>query len=146
MIRPAAISDVDAVQKCAVDAYSRYEQRLGKKPAPMVADFLAIQTAGNLYVLEIDKKVEGFIVFYPIDDVMHLENIAVLPREHGKGDGSLLVEFAESAARGRGFETIELYTHEKMTENFSFYESRGYTETGRRHEDGFSRVFYSKIL
>ena len=122
MIRPAAISDIDAVQKCAVDAYTRYEERIGKKPAPMVADFLAIQMAGNLYVLEVEKKVVGFIAFYPINDVMHLENVAVSPSEHGKGYGSLLVEFAESAARGRGFEIMELYTNEKMTENFSFYE------------------------
>ena len=146
MIRRAAISDVDSVQQCAVDAYTRYEQRIGKKPAPMLADFLAIQTAGNLYVLEADSEVVGFVVFYPVGDVMSLENVAVSPSEHGKGCGSLLVAFAESAARERGFETIELYTNEKMTENFSFYESKGYRETGRWQEDGFSRIFYRKML
>ncbi len=146
MIRPAAISDIDAVQKCAVDAYTPYEQRIGKKPAPMVADFLAIQTAGNLYVFEVENEVVGFVAFYPIEDVMHLENVAVSPREHGKGYGSLLVEFAESAARERDFASMELYTNEKMTENFRFYESKGYKETGRWQEDGFSRVFYRKML
>ena len=146
MIRSAAISDIDAVQKCAVDAYAQYEQRIGKKPAPMVAGFLAIQTAGNLYVFEAENEVVGFIAFYPVEEVMHLENVAVLPGEHGKGYGSLLVEFAETTARDQGFETIELYTNEKMTENFSFYESRGYKETGRGQEDGFNRVFYRKTL
>ncbi len=146
MIRLAEVSDIDAVQKCAVDAYSPYEQRIGKKPAPMVADFFAIQTAGNLYVLEADKRIMGFIVFYPVDGVMHLENIAVSPKEHGKGYGSLLVEFAESAARDQGFKTIALYTNEKMRENFRFYEAKGYKEVGRWQEDGFSRVFYHKML
>ena len=146
MFRSAAISDIEAVKKCAVEAYTRYEQRIGKKPAPMVADFLAIQSAGNLYILEVENEVVGFIAFYPIQDVMHLENVAVSSSEHGKGYGSLLVEFAESTARDRGFNAIELYTNEKMTENFSFYESRGYEETGRWQEDGFSRVFYRKLL
>ena len=33
-----------------------------------------------------------------------------------------------------------------MTENLALYPALGYVETGRRVEDGFSRVYFSKRL
>ena len=41
---------------------------------------------------------------------------------------------------------MRLYTNEKMTANLSIYLRLGYTETGRRIEDGFKRVFFEKLL
>jgi GNAT superfamily N-acetyltransferase len=134
------------VRSCAVDAYSKYIERMGKKPAPMVADFDEIQSRGDLFVAESDGAIVGFIVFYPKDGAMHLENVAVTPGALRTGVGSRLLAFAETTARERGFNKIELYTNEKMFENFSYYEAKGYDVIGRWEEDGFSRVFYSKSL
>jgi hypothetical protein len=38
MIRKALHSDLDAIRRCAEAAYSVYVERIGRRPAPMVAD------------------------------------------------------------------------------------------------------------
>lgn len=42
-IRPATVADLPTVRQCAVDAYGLYVERIGRKPAPMIADFARIQ-------------------------------------------------------------------------------------------------------
>ncbi len=145
-IRPAARPDLDRVRDCARQAYALYVPRMGKEPAPMVADFEAQIRAGKLHVIELDGEVAGFIVLYPRGDHLHVENVAVLPAGQGKGLGKALMRFAEDEAMRQGLSAIELYTNVKMTENQAFYPALGYVETGRREEDGFSRVFYRKDL
>jgi len=61
----------------------------------MVADFGAAKADGNLYI-STDKadRLTGYVVFYPLADHMHLENVAVHPDHQGRGIGSRLIEFA----------------------------------------------------
>ena len=145
-IRLANEGDIPFVRDCATAAYEMYVERMGRKPAPMVADFTGILAAQNLYVLETEQGLAGFIVFYPRDDHVHIENVAVDPAFQGKGYGTRLIEFAEGKAREQGFSRAELYTNEKMTENIAYYPKLGYEEIGRWEEDGFNRVFYRKEL
>ncbi len=145
-IRPAARPDLDRVRDCARQAYALYVPRMGKEPAPMVADFEAQIRAGKLHVVEMEGEVAGFVVFYPRGDHLHVENVAVLPSAQGKGIGKALLGFAEDEARRLGLPAVELYTNVKMVENQAFYPALGYVETDRREEDGFSRVFYRKEL
>jgi len=145
-IRKAARPDLDGVRDCARQAYALYVPRMGKEPAPMVADFEAQIRAGKLHVVELDGEVVGFVVFYPRGDHLHVENVAVLPGAQGKGIGKALLGFAEDEARRLGLPAVELYTNVKMVENQAFYPALGYFETDRREEDGFSRVFYRKEL
>lgn len=145
-IRKAARPDLEGVRDCARQAYALYVPRMGKEPAPMVADFEAQIHAGKLHVVELDGGVAGFVVFYPRGDHLHVENVAVLPGAQGKGIGKALLGFAEDEARRLGLPAVELYTNVKMVENQAFYPALGYLETDRREEDGFSRVFYRKDL
>lgn len=145
-IRLANERDIPFVRDCASAAYGMYVERMGRKPAPMVADFTGILAARNLHVLETEHGLAGFIVFYPRDDHVHIENVAVDPAFQGKGYGARLIEFAEGKAREQGFSRAELYTNEKMTENIAYYPKLGYAEIGRWEEDGFNRVFYRKEL
>ena len=39
MIRPAKANDAPEIRECAEQAYARYVPVIGRKPAPMVADF-----------------------------------------------------------------------------------------------------------
>ena len=112
----------------------------------MVADFEAQIKAGDLYLMEVEGEVAGFIVVYPRRDHVHVENVAVLPARQGEGVGRALMQFAEEEAKRLACSAIELYTHIKMTENQAFYPAIGYVEIDRREEDGFSRVFYRKDL
>ena len=44
------------------------------------------------------------------------------------------------------FDSIYLYTHEKMTENLALYVKIGYVEFDRRSEKGLDRVYMRKPL
>lgn len=146
-IRLARAEDVSAIRRCATEAYGKYIESMGMKPAPMLADFEAQVHQGIVQVAIDDLgELQGFIVFYPRSDHVHLENVAVSPRHQGRGIGKGLIEFCEQMARAQGFPAIELYTNRKMTENLDLYPALGYLETGRRVEDGFDRVFFRKEL
>ena len=143
-IRKASTDDLADVQSCARAAYSKYVERMNGEPAPMHANF-AIQIAeGHVYVATSESSFVGYVVFYTEGDHLHLENVAVLPEQAGKGIGKRLIEHVESAAKQAGLKAVELYTNETMTENLGMYPKLGYVETARKLQDGFSRVFFRK--
>ena len=146
VIRKASPADLDQIEACAVAAYTRYIERIGKKPAPMVADFGAAIEAETLYVIATGTQICGFVVFYACNNHLHLENVAIEPRFQGLGLGMKLIEFVEQQARGGGYGSVELYTNVKMTENLGLYPRLGYVEFDRRIEDGFDRIYFRKTL
>jgi ribosomal protein S18 acetylase RimI-like enzyme len=146
LIRPASLSDLDVVRRCAEEAYALYVDRIGRKPAPMVAEFVPQIEAGHVHVCVGTDGVLGYIVFYPRDDHIHIENVAIFPTHQGSGLGRLLIGYVESEARSANLKAIELYTNQMMTENLRFYPRLGYREMGRGEEGGFARVFYRKDL
>ena len=146
-IRLAVPDDLPAIQQCAEHAYALYVARIGRKPAPMVADFASQIDQGLIHVAVTGAdEVQGFAVFYPRGDHMHLENVAVSPEHQGQGVGRALVAHCEKSATSQELAAIELYTNLKMTENLTLYPALGYAETGRRQEDGFDRVYFRKDL
>lgn len=146
-IRKATSEDEISVRLCAEDAYEKYVAVIGRKPAPMVADFGSLIASGLVYVAaDMDAKLIGFIVFYQEDDYFMLESVAVHSSAVGKGVGKRLIAFCEDQAKQAGVGRIKLYTNEKMTENLSIYPYLGYRETDRRTVDGFNRVFFEKSL
>ena len=147
MIRLAVAGDEPEIRDCAEQAYARYVPLMGRKPAPMVADFAGQIAAGQIYVATDDQDAfQGFIVFYAEEGHILLENVAVLPRAAGRGVGRALIGFCENAARQRGMNAVHLYTNEKMTDNLSIYPKFGYVEVTRRKEHGFNRVYFEKSL
>lgn len=146
IIRKATNRDLDEIKECAVNAYQIYIERIGREPAPMIADFQSSINLEQIFVADRNGKVAGFVVFYAKNDHVHLENIAVNSTFQKKGIGLQLIQFVESHAIENGFNRIELYTHEKMTENLGIYPRLGYREFDRRTEDGFDRVFFEKYL
>lgn len=145
-IRRADSSERDAVQAVAEAAYAIYVPRIGRKPAPMVADFAPQIAAGQVWVSCHDGSIAGYVVLFPRGDHLHVENIAVRPESQGQGIGRTLLDFAEGRARDHGLGAIELYTNEKMTENLVLYPRLGYREIDRRSENGFSRVYFRKEI
>lgn len=147
MITPATLADEPAIRACAEAAYAHYVPRIGRKPAPMLADYAAQIRDGMVHVAKSDHgTLLGFAVFYPQGDGMHLENVAVMPATMGRGIGKALIAFCEERARQMGLATVVLYTNEKMTENIAIYARLGYTVTARRTEDGFNRVYFQKDM
>ena len=145
MIRPATPADEAAIRACAEAAYSRYVAAIGRRPAPMDADYAAHIAAGEAHVAaDGEDRLLGFIVFFEGEGAMQLENVAVSPAAAGQGIGKTLVAFCEAEARRKGLTRVSLYTNEKMTENLNIYPHLGYRETERRTEHGFNRVFFEK--
>lgn len=146
-IRQAEVGDAAAVRACAEDAYTPYIAAIGRKPAPMTADFEAQISNGLVHTAMDDEDcLLGFIVFYRKAGQMFLENVAVYSSAAGQGVGKALIAYCESQARAHGLSSVCLYTNEKMTANLSIYPKLGYLETARRQEDGFNRVFFEKLL
>ncbi|MFT5175304.1 MAG: ribosomal protein S18 acetylase RimI-like enzyme [Gammaproteobacteria bacterium] len=145
-IRLATTVDVPLIAQCAREAYAMYIDRMGREPAPMVADFATAVRNGTVCVAGEGSQLAGYVVFYPQDDHLHLENIAVRSQFQGQGIGRQLLHHVEDAARQRGCVAVELYTNAKMFENLAMYPKFGYVQTERRIEDGFDRVFFCKML
>ncbi len=145
-IRPATPTDLPAIQSCACAAYTQYLDRMDREPAPMVADFASLIQRQHVHVAVLNVAVVGYVVFYSKGKSMQLDNVAVNPKFTGQGIGKLLINFVESTASKQGLLAVELYTNVAMTENQVLYPKLGYSETARKQEDGFSRVFYRKKL
>ncbi|MEO1494020.1 MAG: GNAT family N-acetyltransferase [Pseudomonadota bacterium] len=152
-VRQARAEDVPRLYAIAEAAYAGYVPLIGRKPAPMVADFAALTERGVVDVAVAEKgdavrvAPSGYIVHYAVDaETWHLENIAVAPEGQGRGIGGALIAYAEDAARLHGARTMTLYTNAKMAGNLTLYPALGYVETRRAQEDGFDRVFFEKPL
>jgi ribosomal protein S18 acetylase RimI-like enzyme len=147
-IQLAQPADRAAVATCVRLAYSRYVARLGRKPAPMTADYASMIERRAVYLVRdpTTRSVRAVLVMMPGEDWMFIENVAVDPRHQGQGIGSRLLAFAEHQAADAGLREMRLYTNELMTENIAYYQRRGYEEVDRRMDHGFRRVFMRKLL
>jgi ribosomal protein S18 acetylase RimI-like enzyme len=145
-IRPAAIADLPAVEHVVRDAYAKYVDRIGRKPAPLLDDYRRRIRDHAVWVLPAGGTIAGIVVLLPEPDHLLLANVAVATNFQGSGLGRRLIEFAESEARRRGYDEIRLYTHQQMYESLALYPRLDYEETGRAEEDGFPRVFFRKRL
>ncbi|MGH3137825.1 MAG: GNAT family N-acetyltransferase [Gaiellaceae bacterium] len=145
-IRRAESGDVAAIRAIVEVAYAPYEPRIGRVPAPVVADYPALVAAGDAWVCISDGRVVGVLVIRQAGDALELENVAVDPACQRRGYGRALIAFAEQQARELGLGTVTLYTNEAMVENLRLYPRLGFAETERRVEDGYRRVFFEKSL
>jgi GNAT superfamily N-acetyltransferase len=147
-IQLATASDGVAVSACVRDAYEKYVERIGRRPAPMDANYAELIAAGDVYVLRgpQPRDLYGLIVIRAEQGALFVENVAVQPTQQGQGFGRQLMAFAEDRAHALGVPEIRLYTHERMTENMALYTRLGYMEVDRRVEHGFARVFMRKVL
>jgi ribosomal protein S18 acetylase RimI-like enzyme len=145
-IRKAQLQDAAAMQSCVEAAYRHYIPRIGKPPGPMLDDYAEIVQQHQAFVAEASGQIVGVLVLIRKDNGILLDNVAVHPEHQGKGFGRQLIELAESEARNQGFGHLELYTHERMTENIEMYRRLGYIETKRRNEKGYQRVYMQKSL
>jgi len=146
VIRSATPKDRAVVETIVRDAYSMYLDRMDKLPGPMLDDYGALIDQGAVSVLDEDGDVRAILVLLAQADHLLLDNIAVRPDYQRSGLGRQLIAFAETEARRRGFHDVRLYTHVTMVENIALYARLGFIETRRGRENGYDRVFMTKLL
>lgn len=149
-IAQADLNDVQAIKAMVDGAYSKYIERMGKRPAPMEADYSELIRNKEVSVLrdQQDNKVVGAIVLCTRDqdDSILIKDVVVHADAQRRGYGRLLMEFAETIALDKGFRSLTLFTNIKMHENLVMYPKLGFVETERRIEDGYDRVYFRKDL
>lgn len=146
LLRPATLVDAPAVAACVNNAFGHYVERIGMKPAPMEMDYEHEIRKHQVFVVEDAGQVVGSLVLGITEEGFLLDVIAVDPGWWGKGVGRIMLEHAEAEAIRQGFDSIYLFTHEKMTENQALYKRIGYVEYDRRLENGRRRVYMRKPL
>jgi ribosomal protein S18 acetylase RimI-like enzyme len=145
-IRPARVEDAPAISQCVAAAYRHYIARLGKLPGPMLDDYREVIQQHHVLVLTEGPNIIGVLVLIRQIQTLLVDNVAVHPDYQGKGLGRNLVAFAEEEAQRLGLTTVTLYTNERMTENIELYKRLGYTETERKTEQGYQRVYMRKSV
>jgi ribosomal protein S18 acetylase RimI-like enzyme len=144
-VRAATAADAAQLEDIVNAAYAPYISRIGRRPAPMEVDYRTLVAATNhAWVLIDDSELVGVIITVAESDHLLIENVAIAPHVQGRGHGKTLLAHAERQAYELRLPQIRLYTNAAMTENLAFYPRMGYTETARRSQDGFDRVFFVK--
>jgi ribosomal protein S18 acetylase RimI-like enzyme len=145
-LRPATEADVPSLSELVRAAYAHYVARLGGPPRPMTDDYAEVVRTHRVTVAERDGEIVGLVVLGVNDEGCFVDNVAVDPSHQGTGVGRALLEHAESAARDAGFDSLYLYTHERMVENLALYSRIGYVEYDRRLNEGARIVYMRKEL
>jgi ribosomal protein S18 acetylase RimI-like enzyme len=145
-IRPATAADVPALTALVNAAYGPYVDRIGGPPRPMREDYAEVVRSHEVTVVEQGNEIVGLLVLGVDDEGFFIDNVAVAPSQQGTGVGRSLLEQAEAAARNAGFDSIYLFTHERMAENLALYERIGYVEYDRRPAGEAQIVYLRKEL
>ncbi len=80
-IRPARSDESRAVADCGNAAYEHYITRIGKKPAPMLADYPALIAEGLVSVIPTKAGVRGVIAL--MTATLRGEPTSAAPRRYG---------------------------------------------------------------
>ena len=144
-LRPARPGDAPRLTDIVQAAYGHYVERLGR-PRPMLDDYAEVIRRDQVVVAERGGAVVGLVVLQDGDEGFVVDNVAVDPAHKGSGVGRALLERAEAEARRAGFDSVALYTHERMTENLALYERIGYVEYDRRSIGDAFLVYLRKPL
>ena len=146
-IRKAEANQRKAIEEIAQNAYAGYVPLMDRKPFPMLDDYNRHIANGNAYVLEETGRVMGYVILIPQPDgSLLLDNIAVDPQAQQCGYGRALLAFAEEEAARSGRSRIDLYTNEVMRDNVTWYTHHGYAITDQRRENGYNRIYFSKMV
>jgi N-acetylglutamate synthase-like GNAT family acetyltransferase len=144
--RSATRADAPKVAALVNAAYGQYVERIGMLPRPMTDDYAEVIENGRVTVAESEGTIVGVIVLAIDNEGFFLDNVAVDPSRRGEGLGKALLKLAEAEARHAGFDSIHLYTHEKMMENLAIYSRLGYVGYDRRFRDKITLIFMTKRL
>jgi len=98
VLRRATGDDVGAIKGLVDESFGKYVERIGKPPAPMLADYAGMLDTSRIWVLERGDDVIAVLVTQDQGDHLLLDTVAVAPSAQGGGYGRRLLELAERDA------------------------------------------------
>ena len=147
VVRRAVPGDLPAIKSCVDAAFSRYIERIGKEPEPMLIDYAPYLAHDAIYVIDGGPGlIAGIIVLLPMVDHLLLDTVAVAPEVQGRGFGQRLLSFAGSYAQAKRLPSLRVWTNVRMHESQAFYEKQGFVEMERKTVHGYHRICYNKAL
>ncbi len=124
-IRPAVLSETDAIVACIDAAYARHAETITDLPAVSEGCDAQVRMK-RVWVAEVAGELAGVVFLVPEAGFMKLANVAVHPDYRGRSLGRSLVEHAEHEARRSGYTEMRLNTHAAMKDNVSLYAHLGW--------------------
>ena len=97
----ATLSDAPYLVCLADEAYRHYIARIGRPPAPMLADFTRHITVDTVFIA-INDVICGYVVLCHDLVCWRLDNIAIKPSNQGQVIGAALIRHSESFMTKRG--------------------------------------------
>src|SRR4051794_31089957 len=91
-IRSAAADDGARIGAVAHAGYGLYVPRIGREPAPVVADFEAELAASRVVVIEAAGSLRGYMIAWAEPDAYFIDNVAIDPESQGNGLGRRLID------------------------------------------------------
>lgn len=84
----------------------------------------------------------------PVPRLCHISMVFVAPDRWGEGIGGRLVDAVLGAARPRGYDRAQLWTHADNSRAQRLYEARGFQRSGREKDDDLGEriVHYGRAL
>jgi len=121
--------DIQNVQRLAVD-------RFRAVCMPQVADGPVLDpellarfvTEGLLCLATFDERVVAFIACAPLDGVLHVAELDVVPAHAGNRLGALLIEHIDAWAAARQIDRLTLATYRDVPWNAPYYARLGFRE------------------
>jgi ribosomal protein S18 acetylase RimI-like enzyme len=127
-LRRAGAADLAAVTALQRAAYAGNRELLGVEPLPLLADYAQILASYEVWLLEGTDGLAGVLILEPRTEDLLIWSIAAAPRQRMGGLGNRLLRAAEERARELGYQTLRLYTGDKLTANVAWYERHGYVQ------------------
>jgi ribosomal-protein-alanine N-acetyltransferase len=120
VLRPMRLRDVDRVVEI--------ERASFRSPWPRKAFVHEVQYRGISFpvVAEAGGVVFGYILAWFVEDEVHIANIAVDPRQRGRGIGSALLEFVLEKGRREGYQLAYLEVRRSNHTAIRLYEKWGF--------------------
>lgn len=147
IIHKAEKGEALALQLCCDKAFEAYISLIGKKPAPMLYDYLTEITEHTVFVASNEQEIVGFVLIKDSkEDYMWLDVLAVDPDFCGKGIGRKLITQCENYILQSGKNECRLYTNVKFERTCNIYLQLGYEIYDTVCVDDYERYYMKKRL
>ena len=134
-LRAATAADVDAIRALVDGAYEKWIPLIGRLPLPMQADYAVALLEHDFALAHADGALVGLIETERKADHLYIVNVAVSPRQQGRGIGRALLAHVENEARAAGFIETRLLTNALYESNIRLYLSVGLEDAEDLIED-----------